>query len=259
MAASWVSLAGRLAFVTGGGSGIGAAVAKSLARAGANVAVLDRNLEAARETATFINTNINASGNGGRAYSFAVDVSKLDQVELAVEQSQDHFQLPLTISVNCAGITVDKFMSKMTEEDWDRVLDVNLKGTFFVTKATSKAMVANKQGGSIVNIASIIAKIGNLGQANYSASKGGVVSFSKTAAKELAREKIRVNCILPGFIDTPMAQAVPDKVKDKIVAQVPLGKFGEPEDIADMATFLASERSKYVTGSVIEVTGGYSM
>ncbi|KAH9261016.1 hypothetical protein BASA81_000720 [Batrachochytrium salamandrivorans] len=259
MAAPWLSLSGKLAFVTGAGSGIGAAVAKSLARAGASVAVLDRNEEAARNTATFINTNINASGAGGRATFFQVDVSNLAQVEQAVDKSQEHFSLPLTLSVNCAGITVDKFMSKMTEEDWDRVLDVNLKGTFFVTKATSKAMVAHKQGGSIVNIASIIAKIGNLGQANYSASKGGVVSFSKTASKELAREGIRVNCILPGFINTPMAQAVPDKVKDKIVAQVPLGKFGEAEDIADMATFLCSDRSKYVTGSVIEVTGGFSM
>jgi NAD(P)-dependent dehydrogenase (short-subunit alcohol dehydrogenase family) len=119
--------------------------------------------------------------------------------------------------------------------------------------------IANKQGGSIVNIASIIGKIGNLGQANYSASKGGVISFSKTAAKELARDKIRVNTILPGFINTPMAQAVPEKVKEKIYPQIPLGRFGEPEEIADMVVFLASDRAKYVTGSVIEVTGGYNM
>ena len=118
---------------------------------------------------------------------------------------------------------------------------------------------AHKEGGSIINVASIIGKTGNLGQANYSASKGGVISFSKTAAKELARDKIRVNAVLPGFINTPMAAAVPEKVKEKIYPQIPLGRFGEAEEIADMAVFLASDRAKYVTGAVIEVTGGYYM
>jgi NAD(P)-dependent dehydrogenase (short-subunit alcohol dehydrogenase family) len=128
-----------------------------------------------------------------------------------------------------------------------------------LTTFDSTNRAANKQGGSIINIASIIGKIGNLGQANYSASKGGVISFSKTAAKELARDKIRVNAVLPGFINTPMAQAVPEKVKEKIYPNIPLGRFGEAEEIADMVVFLASDRSKYVTGAVIEVTGGYHM
>jgi len=140
--APWISLAKNLAFVTGGGSGIGAAVAKTLAKAGADVAVVDRNAEAARETSVWINTKLNAAGLGGRALHFEVDVSKLDQVEKAVAEAEEAFKgkSSLTVAVNCAGITVDKFMSKMTEDDWDRVLDVNLKGTFFVTKATSKVM-----------------------------------------------------------------------------------------------------------------------
>jgi 17beta-estradiol 17-dehydrogenase/3alpha(17beta)-hydroxysteroid dehydrogenase (NAD+) len=140
-------------------------------------------------------------------------------------------------------------------------------GTFFVTQTVSRAIIANQAkdpklvelGGSIVNIASIIGKMGNIGQGNYSASKGAVISFSKTAARELARNKIRVNAVLPGFINTPMAQAVPDKVKEKMALQIPLGAFGEAEDIADMCTFLASDKSKYVTGAAVEVTGGMGM
>jgi len=262
-----VSLASRLGLVTGGGSGIGQAVAFQLARAGADVIVVDRNADAARATATFINTNIDAAGLGGRAVSFGVDVTQLGEIQDALTQGQAQFTSKLTVGVNCAGITKDKFMTKMTEADWDAVLNVNLKGTFLVTKAVSQAIIENQtkdpslvaMGGSIVNIASIIAKIGNIGQANYSASKGGVVSFSKTAAKELARNKIRVNSVLPGFISTPMAAAVPDKVKEKMVLQIPLGAFGEPQDIADMCVFLASDRAKYVTGAAIEVTGGFQM
>lgn len=257
-----VSLKGKLAVVTGAGSGLGAAVAKAMARAGADVAALDRNENSAKETSVWINTTLDAAGLGGRAASFGCDVSSLSDVEKAVKEATEVFadRSKLCVAVNCAGVTVDKFMSKMTEEDWDRVLNINLKGTFFVTKVTSQAMIASGAGaGSIINISSIIGKMGNLGQANYSASKGGVISFSKTAAKELARDRIRVNAILPGFIDTPMSAAVPDKVKDKLIPQIPLGKFGEPDDIADFCVFLASDRAKYVTGSVIEITGGFGM
>jgi NAD(P)-dependent dehydrogenase (short-subunit alcohol dehydrogenase family) len=263
-----VSLANRLAFVTGGGSGIGQAVCYQLSRAGANVMVVDRNADSARATATFINTNIEAAGLGGRAAAYGLDVTKMNEISQAIAHAQDHFDsTPLSLGVHCAGITKDMFMSKMTEADWDAVLNVNLKGTFLCTKAVAHAISANQAknpallqvGGSIVNIASIIGKTGNLGQANYAASKGGVIAFSKTAAKELARNRIRVNAVLPGFIATPMANAVPDKVKEKMIQQIPLGAFGEPQDIADMCTFLCSDRAKYVTGSVIEVTGGFCM
>jgi len=268
-----VSLANRLSFVSalvlrkhnahfghtaGGGSGIGRAVALQLARAGSDVIVVDRNAEAARACATFINTNINAAGQGGSALSFGADVTKMSDLQAALQAGQAHFAASkLTVGVNCAGITKDKFMVKMSEDDWDAVLDVNLKGTFLVTKAVAQAIAENqsktpeliKLGGSIVNIASIIGKTGNIGQANYSASKGGVVAFCKTAAKELARNRIRVNSVLPGFIATPMAAAVPEKVQEKMRAQIPLGAFGEPEDIAETCVFLASDRAKYITGA----------
>jgi len=250
--------------------GIGRAVAVALSRAGAEVALLDRNAESARDAATWINTNLEAAGAGGRARHFGVDVASMRDVERAVGEAVEEFRggSELRVAVNCAGITVDRFMGKMTEEEWSKVIAVNLSGTFFVTKAVSDAIVRAQNGapparmgtgGSIVNVSSIIAKIGNLGQANYAASKGGVVSFTKTAAKELARSQIRCNCILPGFISTPMADAVPDKVKAKLVPTIPLGAFGDPEHIADVAVFLASDLSAYVTGAAIEVTGGFHM
>lgn len=255
-----VSLSGRIGIVTGGGSGIGKAVAMSLARAGANVAVLDRDGEAARRTSVEINTTINAAGKGGSAMFSQVDVTSLNELKQTVQKAQENLDGTLTCAVNCAGITVDGFMLKMTEDQWDKVLDVNLKGTFFLTQAVAQAIIdSGGPHGSIVNISSIIGKIGNLGQANYSASKGGVISFTKTCAKELARYNIRVNAILPGFIDTPMAAAVPDKVKNKIVPQIPLGRFGEPDNIASMCTFLASDHGAYITGAAIEITGGYEM
>lgn len=227
---------------------------------------MDRNVEAVKSTATYINTRIDAAGLGGSAFAVnsAVDISNLKQVETAVKESVQNFEGKSRLhgGVNCAGITVDKFLLKTEEEDWDRVLNINLKGTFFFNKAIGREII-DKQGkesyGSIVNISSIIGKVGNIGQANYSASKGGVIAFSKTAAKEFARNRIRVNALLPGFINTPMAAAVPDKVKDKMIPQIPLGAFGEADDIADMCVFLISDRSKYVTGAVIEVSGGLYM
>lgn len=241
-----------------------------MARAGADVAVLDRNTSAAHATSTWINTNLEAAGLGGRARHFAVDVSNWKEMTDAVAQAQHAFKdkSKLRIGVNCAGITVDKFLTKMEEEDWDRVMDINGKGTFFLTKAVAQAIIAEQNGvaptemgmgGSIVNISSIIGKIGNLGQVNYSASKGAVISLSKSAAKELARHQIRVNSVLPGFIDTPMAQAVPDKVKAKLTPTIPLGAFGRPEDIANVAVFLSSDLASYVTGAAVEVTGGFNM
>ena len=238
--------------------------------AGADVAVMDRNAESAREVATYINTHLEAAGKSGSARHFAVDVSSWDDVRGGVKQARDAFQgkSRLFASVNCAGITVDKMLAKMEEADWDKVLDVNLKGTFFVTRAVSQAIIEEQNGsvptvmgggGSIINVASIIGKQPAIGQGNYAASKAGVIAFSKTAAKELARNQIRVNSLLPGFIDTPMSRAVPQKVIDKLVPQIPLGSFGKPEHVADVALFLVSDMSAYVTGSAVEVTGGLYM
>jgi 17beta-estradiol 17-dehydrogenase/3alpha(17beta)-hydroxysteroid dehydrogenase (NAD+) len=262
-----VDLAGRIGLVTGGGSGIGRAVSVALARSGCSVAVLDRDARAAQDTAVFINTHLEAAGKGGPALALGVDVTDLASVRAAVAQAQRELPGRLNVAVNCAGVTADGFMHKMEEAQWDRVLDINLKGTFFVTQAVANAINAEAVsrpdarlvGGSIVNISSIIGKTGNLGQANYAASKGGVIAFSKTAAKELARSKIRVNVVLPGFINTPMARAVPEKVLNKMLDTIPLGRLGEPEEIANAVLFLCSDHSSFVTGAQLEVTGGQFM
>ncbi len=254
----------------GGGSGIGRAVSAALIRDGVKVAVVDRDINSAKATVDMILKQSKLSNSGNPLiHAYAADVSKLAEVEAACKQAENDMKADLSIGVNCAGITIDKFIGKMTEQDFDKVINVNLKGTFFVMKAVSERIISKQKespqkltigsGGSIINISSIIGKVGNLGQANYSASKGGVISMTKTAAKEFARNQIRVNAILPGFIDTPMAQAVPDKVKSIIVPQIPLGAFGEPEDIANACAFLASDKAKYITGSTIEITGGLYM
>jgi len=251
-----VTLKGRIAIVTGAGSGIGRSVAISLAQAGANVAALDRDLSGVTATADSINKL-----RPNSCLPLQVDVTEQQSIESAVKESKQGLQGILTCAVNCAGITADGFMLKMNGDQWDKVLSVNLKGTFLVTQAVSRAIIEDGAplGGSIVNISSIIGKIGNLGQANYAASKGGVISFSKTAAKELARNNIRVNSVLPGFINTPMAQAVPQKVLDKMVAEIPLNRMGDPEEIANVCTFLCSDKSSFITGAAIEVTGGQCM
>mmetsp|Transcript_20739 Transcript_20739/g.52553 ORF Transcript_20739/g.52553 Transcript_20739/m.52553 type:complete len:260 (+) Transcript_20739:129-908(+) len=257
-----ISLAGRLGLVTGAGSGLGRAVAIGMARAGGNVAVLDRDASAAQETAVHINTRIEAAGLGGSAIALAADVADMASVKAAIETAQAKLPGRLSHAVHCAGITADAFLHKMTEEQWDRVINVNLKGTFVVTQAVSNAIKADNaggEGGSIVNLASIIGKVGNLGQANYAASKGGVVSFTKTAAKELARHNIRVNALLPGFCATPMAQAVPEKVLNKMIADIPLGRLGRPEEIAATCVFLCSDYAGFITGAAIEATGGHHM
>ncbi len=256
------NLAGRIGIVTGGGSGIGKHVAISLAKAGANVGVIDIDEKAARDTAVFINTRLNAAGLSGKATAFSADVSNRDDVETAIAGSVERLEGTLTHAVHCAGITADGWMHKMSDQQWDRVININLKGTFLVTQIAAKHMVAAERtdlGGSIVNISSIIGKVGNLGQANYAAAKGGVITFSKTAAKELARSNIRVNALLPGFINTPMAQAVPEKVLNKMVEQIPLGRLGEPDEIANTCVFLCSDQSSFITGAAIEVTGGQFM
>jgi len=257
-----VNLSGRLAVVSGAASGIGRATAFALARTGCNVAVLDRDGHGLHETMVAINTQIEAAGKGGRAKAFAVDVS--DEIELtdAIEEAVASLEGRLSCAVNAAGVTSDAFMHNMSTKQWDRVMNINLKGAFLVTKTVAAAIKAGPQselGGSIVNISSIIGKTGNLGQGNYAASKAGVVAFSKSVAKELARDKIRVNSVLPGFIDTPMAQAVPEKVLHMMLQQIPLGRLGQADEIANLCVFLCSDYSSFITGASIEATGGQFM
>ncbi|CAL1277215.1 unnamed protein product [Larinioides sclopetarius] len=193
----------------------------------------------------------------GKHFAHAVDVTKNDSVLGLVSRIKQECPIP-DVLVNCAGITRDAFMLKMSEEMFDDVIRVNLKGTFLMTQAISRLMIESKvETGSIVNISSVSGKIGNIGQCNYSASKAGVESFTKTVAKELAKYNIRCNAVMPGFIDTPMANKVPEKILEQVRKEIPMQRLGKPEEIADVCAFLASQRSSYVTGGIIQVSGGF--
>ncbi|XP_031569800.1 estradiol 17-beta-dehydrogenase 8-like [Actinia tenebrosa] len=255
-AANGLLLSGRLALVTGGASGIGRAICQTLAKAGASVAVVDRNIEGAKETGNSLSKN---DGNQLHSYHATDVVSSLQVNKLILKVQEDH-QRPPCILVNSAGITRDAFFLKMNEEAFDEVIDVNLKGTFLMSQFASKAMVESKiSNGSIINIASIVGKTGNIGQANYTASKAGVEGLTRTCALELARFGIRCNAVLPGFIHSPMTEKIPEQITQKIVKMVPLSRIGQPSEIAEVVNFLASDLSSYITGASIEVTGGLSM
>ncbi|XP_056877067.1 estradiol 17-beta-dehydrogenase 8 [Takifugu flavidus] len=246
-------LVSRLTLVTGGGSGIGRAVCQRFASEGASVVVADMNEESANETLRSLQTNIRGQGH----MVAVVDVSSKDSVKRLVTSIQARFFQPPLVCVNAAGITQDDFMLNMEEDKFDRVIQVNLKGSFLVTQAVAQALVAcGTSKGSIITVGSIVGKAGNIGQVNYAASKAGVEGLTKTAAKELSRFGIRCNCVLPGFISTPMTDKVPEKVINKMKSLVPLGRMGEPADVADVCAFLASDDSRYITGANIEVTGG---
>nr|UST29461.1 estradiol 17-beta-dehydrogenase 8-like [Haliclona caerulea] len=245
-------LSGRLALVTGGASGIGRAICQSLAKAGASVAVVDKNIEGAEETGH----SLAKIGRSQHSYHCADVTSSLQVNKLILKVQEDH-QRPPCILVNSAGITKDALFLKMKEEAFDEVIDVNLKGTFLMSQFTSKAMVDQKiSNGSIINIASIVGKTGNIGQANYTASKAGVEGLTRTCARELARFGIRCNAVLPGFINTPMTEKLPEEIMQKFIQLIPMGRMGQPSDIADVVNFLASDLSSYITGISIEVTGG---
>jgi len=240
-------LAGKLSFVTGGGSGIGRAACQLLAREGAKVVVADVS-DAKEDTLGML---------GGKDHlSVRVDVSCEDSVNAALNKVTKHYGHPPSIIVNSAGILRDNFLLNVPLADFKRVLDVNLTGTFLVTKAACKELVDTKLSGSIVNIASIVGVTGNLGQSNYSASKAGVEAFTKTVAKEMGRNGIRCNAVVPGFIVSPMTDTVPDKVKDMFKKSIALGRLGNPEEVAEVIVFLASDKSSYVNGASIHVTGG---
>jgi 3-oxoacyl-[acyl-carrier protein] reductase len=238
----------RIAIVTGGGSGIGESIAVTLAQEGATVVVCDVVEDAAHRVAQRI---------GGGALAMKVDVGNGQEVDAVVKSIAERFGR-IDILVNNAGITRDMLLVRMTDDDWERVLKVNLSGTFFFTRAVARYMMKGRYG-RIVNIASIIGLGGNAGQANYAASKAGIIALTKSCAKELASRSIRVNAIAPGFIETPMTAALPQEAKDNYLKTIPLGRFGKPEDVARVVVFLASDDSAYITGQVLVVDGGMVM
>ena len=241
----------KVALVTGSARGLGQAIALKLAAAGADVALCDLKAEWLDETAEKVRAL------GRRAECYGVNVADGESVSAGIKAIEKDFG-KIDVLVNNAGITKDGLLMRMSEEDWDAVLNVNLKGTFLCTKAAMRGMMKRRTG-TIVNIASVIGLMGNAGQANYAASKGGVISFSKTVAKELASRNVRCNAVAPGFIRTAMTDALDEEVQDKMKALIPLNRFGEPEDVANVVLFLASDVSGYVTGQVISTCGGMVM
>lgn len=246
-----MKLEGKVTLVTGGARGIGRDIALLFAGEGSDVVICDVNLETAQATQKEIESL------GRRSMSFQTDVTVFKQVEEMMNIILDNFK-HLDILVNNAGITRDNLLLRMTEDDWDKVLSVNLKGVFNCTKAASKLMVKQRYG-KIVNIASIIGIMGNAGQANYAASKGGIISFTKSIAKELASRNIRANAVAPGFIQTAMTDKLTEEQRSAMLARIPLNRLGVPGDVAQACLFLASPESDYITGQTIVVDGGMSM
>jgi 3-oxoacyl-[acyl-carrier protein] reductase len=242
----------QVAIVTGAGRGIGHAIAVRLASEGARVAVVSRTELNANRTAEEINAQF-----AGLAKAYAVDVADQAAVKKLVEQIFADFSR-VDILVNNAGLTRDGLSMRMSEEDWDIVVDTNLKGAFNFIQAVERPMLKQRSG-RIINIASVAGIMGNAGQANYAASKAGLIGLTKVIARELASRGITSNAVAPGFITTDMTEVLPDTVKTGVVGQIPLGRFGEPADIAGAVAFLASAEAAYITGQVLTVDGGLVM
>lgn len=244
-------LEGKVAIVTGASGGIGQAVAIAMASAGADVAICGQNQGRLDATAELI------KATGRRVLSFSMNISHADAVQKMVDDVTASWGR-IDVMVNNAGITRDGLIMRMSEEDWDEVINVNLKSIFLCTRAVCRTMMKQRSG-SIINISSIIGLIGNPGQSNYSASKGGIISFTKSIARELASRNIRANAIAPGFIETSMTEKIPENLQKKMLEAIPLGRYGKPENVADLAVFLAGDRSSYITGQVISICGGMVM
>jgi len=240
-----IDLSGKTAFVTGSTRGIGLAIANTLYAAGAKVAVVGRDAARAREV---------AAAMGSRAFGVACDVAQEDQVLSAVAAAEAALGA-VDVLVNNAGLTRDNILLRLSEQDWDAVLDANLKGAFHTTRAVIKGMM-KRRAGRIINMSSIVGLTGNKGQANYAASKAGLIGFTKSVAKEYASRNILVNCIAPGFIDTDMTASLPDAARATLLEQIALGRLGRPEDVAGAVLFLASDLAGYITGQVLVVDGG---
>jgi 3-oxoacyl-[acyl-carrier protein] reductase len=244
-------LEGKVALITGGARGIGQAIAMTFAREGADIVVADVNLEIAQKTASEI------ENLGRKALALEMDVTNYDLVEAGINKILDKMG-KVDILVNNAGITKDNLVLRMSQADWDAVINVNLKGTFNCIKAVSRPMIKQRSG-RIISIASIIGLMGNPGQANYAASKAGIIALTKTVAKELASRNINANAVAPGFIQTEMTAKLPEEIKKKMLEAIPLAKLGTPEDVANVCLFLASQESSYITGQTITIDGGMVM
>ena len=249
-----MELEGKVALVTGAGrdgKGIGRSICLELAKAGAKIVIADYVVEAAEAvTSEVINT-------GSEAIAVQANVAAVEDVERMVNSAVDKFG-KVDILVNNAGITRDNLIMRMSEAEWDAVLDTNLKGAFNCIKAVSRLMLRQRSG-KIVNVASVMGIIGNAGQANYSASKGGMIALTKTTARELGSRGVNVNAVAPGFIQTVMTEEMPEQAKESIKKQIPLERLGTPDDVAKVIAFLCSEAASYVTGQVINIDGGMVM
>jgi 3-oxoacyl-[acyl-carrier protein] reductase len=241
----------KVAIVTGAGQGIGRAIALKLAEKGADVVASDINIETATRTAKEV------KALGCKALALKTDVSKRSEVEEMVTATLDEFG-KIDILINNAGIARSGTLLKLTDEAWDEVLAVNLKSVFYTTRAVAVHMIEASYG-KIVNISSVYGRTGTIGDSNYAASKAGIIGFTKSTARELARYDINVNAILPGMIDTPLLRGIPDHYLQPMIRDIPLRRVGTPEDIGNVAAFLASDEGNYITGAAIEVTGGWRM
>jgi 3-oxoacyl-[acyl-carrier protein] reductase len=242
----------KIAVVTGAGRGIGQEIARALAAEGAKVAVVSRSAASCGKAADEINAAF-----PGSATAYAVDVADHAAVQELAKTIAAELG-PVNILINNAGVTRDGLLMRMKEDDWDSVLDTNLKGAFNTVKAFMRPLM-KAEDPRIINIASVIGLIGNAGQANYSASKAGLIGFTKAVARELAGRSVTCNAVAPGFITTEMTDELPQAIKDAVIGKIPLGTFGETQDIAEIVTFLASPAARYITGQVIAVDGGMTM